>query len=384
VQTETDELARIETRCLQAASLLTTKDVKTATEALSKACDQVERSWSRSWIGYQSRVHYAGFQPQPPGAIYSIEWGSYEGRISNPTRGDWHEYAYDEIVDEVLRRAGKPDQERIEQIRDEAVREFEICQEELLATLDALLAHVLADDARLRELREMAAGLKPFYAVDDLARAEMPKEIRSIDRVAMGQGIHVPAHVKLRCWSQSILSSEFFLKELAKAARQAALYLRKVQAAQGSKAAHRGPRPQGKVFIGHGASPAWRDLKDLLQDRLGLHPDEFNLEAAAGKTTKERLEEMLDHAAFAFLVMTAEDEHADSTRHARENVIHEVGLFQGRLGFRLAIVLLEEGCAAFSNIDGLVQIRFPRGNIKAKSEEIRQVLEREGLLQPKA
>ena len=27
--------------------------------------------------------------------------------------------------------------------------------------------------------------------------------------------------------------------------------------------------------------------------------------------------------------MTAEDEHADGTKHARENVIHEVGLFQG-------------------------------------------------------
>ena len=29
---------------------------------------------------------------------------------------------------------------------------------------------------------------------------------------------------------------------------------------------------------------------------------------------------------------------------ARMNVIHEVGLFQGRLGFERAIVLLEEGC----------------------------------------
>ena len=78
--------------------------------------------------------------------------------------------------------------------------------------------------------------------------------------------------------------------------------------------------------------------------------------------------------------MTAEDEHADATKHARENVIHEVGLFQGRLGFRRAIVLLEEGCAEFSNITGLSQIRFPKGNIRASFEEIRRVLEREGIL----
>jgi predicted nucleotide-binding protein len=45
------------------------------------------------------------------------------------------------------------------------------------------------------------------------------------------------------------------------------------------------------------------------------------------------------------------------------NVIHEVGLFQGRLGFKRAIVLLEEGCKEFSNIQGLGQIRYPKGNI---------------------
>jgi predicted nucleotide-binding protein len=38
--------------------------------------------------------------------------------------------------------------------------------------------------------------------------------------------------------------------------------------------------------------------------------------------------------------MTAEDEQADGNHHARMNVIHEVGLFQGRLGFERAIVLL--------------------------------------------
>jgi predicted nucleotide-binding protein len=59
------------------------------------------------------------------------------------------------------------------------------------------------------------------------------------------------------------------------------------------------------------------------------------------------------------------------------NVVHEAGLFQGRLGFSRAIILLEDGCKEFSNINGLGQIRFPKGNIKATFEEIRQVLERE-------
>jgi len=89
---------------------------------------------------------------------------------------------------------------------------------------------------------------------------------------------------------------------------------------------------------------------------------------------------MLDNCGFAFLVLTAEDELADGTKQARMNVVHEAGLAQGRYGFERGIILLEEGCEEFSNIHGLGQIRFPKGKIMAKSEEIRDVLRREGLL----
>ena len=109
--------------------------------------------------------------------------------------------------------------------------------------------------------------------------------------------------------------------------------------------------------------------------------DEFNRVPVAGITNIARLSEMLDAAACAFVIMTGEDEQADGKVQARTNVIHEVGLFQGRLGFTKAIVLLEEGCEEFSNIQGLGQIRFSKGNISAKFEEIRQVLEREGVIE---
>jgi predicted nucleotide-binding protein len=89
---------------------------------------------------------------------------------------------------------------------------------------------------------------------------------------------------------------------------------------------------------------------------------------------------MLDDAAFAFLILTAEDEAPDGKLHARENVVHEAGLFQGRLGFKNAILLLEETCEKFSNIDGLGCISFPTGKMKAVFEDIRKVLIREGLL----
>jgi hypothetical protein len=142
------------------------------------------------------------------------------------------------------------------------------------------------------------------------------------------------------------------------------------------------PSSPNRVFIGHGRSQVWRELKDFLNDRLRLEWDEFNRESVAGKSTKERLQAMLAASGFAFLVMTGEDADSEGVLHARENVIHEAGLFQGHLGFERAIILLEDGCKEFSNIHGLTHLSFPKGRVSAVFEDVRKVLEREGLLSP--
>ena len=102
-------------------------------------------------------------------------------------------------------------------------------------------------------------------------------------------------------------------------------------------------------------------LKDFIEGTLGLPYEEINRVSTAGQFTGNRLKEMLDESCMAFLIMTGEDEQADGSLHARENVIHEAGLFQGRLGFERAIILLEDDCKEFSNIHGLIYIPFPKG-----------------------
>ena len=134
-----------------------------------------------------------------------------------------------------------------------------------------------------------------------------------------------------------------------------------------------------KIFIGHGGSHVWRELKDFIEDTLKLPCAEFNRISAAGEFTGDRLKEMLEESRMAFLIMTGEDEQADGSLHARENVIHEVGLFQGRLGFKRAVILLEEGCQEFSNIHGLGQIRFPEGKIEVAFGGVVKVLKRESI-----
>jgi predicted nucleotide-binding protein len=78
----------------------------------------------------------------------------------------------------------------------------------------------------------------------------------------------------------------------------------------------------------------------FLQNDHHLSPIEFNSSSAAGLANSERLKEMLDQADFAFLILTGEDERATGGFNPRLNVVHEAGLFQGKLGFKKAIILL--------------------------------------------
>jgi predicted nucleotide-binding protein len=132
-----------------------------------------------------------------------------------------------------------------------------------------------------------------------------------------------------------------------------------------------------KIFIGHGHNSQWRDLKDHLHEQHGFQVEAYEIGPRAGLTVKEVLEGMLTKSSFALLVLTGEDEDAEGQLHARENVIHEAGLFQGRLGFRRAIVLLEQGCKEFSNIHGLDQIRFSKGKIRETFGDVLATIKRE-------
>lgn len=132
-----------------------------------------------------------------------------------------------------------------------------------------------------------------------------------------------------------------------------------------------------KVFIGHGRNTQWKDLKDHLHEKHSYQIEAYEIGSRAGHTIRDVLEDMLDASSFALLVMTGEAEDKEGKLHARENVIHETGLFQGRLGFSRAIVLLEDGTEEFSNIHGINQIPFAKGNIRECFGDVLAVLKRE-------
>jgi len=137
------------------------------------------------------------------------------------------------------------------------------------------------------------------------------------------------------------------------------------------------PPVEPTIFIGHGGSPVWKELKDHLHEKHGYKVEFYEMGARAGHAVRDILSEMMRGSSFALLVMTGEDKMEDRKVRARDNVIHEIGLFQGKLGFRKAIVLLEEGTEEFSNIQGIQQIRFKKGNIKETFGDVLATLKRE-------
>jgi predicted nucleotide-binding protein len=132
-----------------------------------------------------------------------------------------------------------------------------------------------------------------------------------------------------------------------------------------------------KIFIGHGRDEQWKRLKDHLHEKHGLQIEAYEIGSRAGHTVRDILTYMLEGSSLALLVMTGEDKAADGSLNPRLNVVHEAGLFQGKLGSERAIVLLEEGTTEFTNIQGLQQIRFAKGNIEATFGEVLAVVRRE-------
>ena len=341
-------------------------------EDLKAAAEEVGKASSGSWLGYHANVYYRGLQTPPPGAHFSREWGMAPSPFLPGSREDWLEYNSEDIVGEIHNLAGNPELEPARAFYLEAKKVFQRSQREVASILE--VAQGTSNSEFLAELKQEAENLS-FVTQGEIIQTWHPRQTISRDRVASGQGHWIPPHF-------SVLSEVCAIQHTTGTLTRLAEVIRQVQAHLTRQGLHnKVGNPAGtRVFIGHGQSSVWRELKEFVEDRLGLVADEFNRVSPAGIPTTERLGEMLQSAGFAFLIMTAEDEQADGRLRARENVVHEVGLFQASLGFKKAIVLLEEGCQEFSNIIGLGQIRFPPGNIRAAFEDVRLVLEREGIL----
>jgi predicted nucleotide-binding protein len=343
-------------------------------DKLRETSEKIGIAWSQSWIGYHSCVYYENFNHPPRGAVFSSEWGLYHDSFINPTRGDWIEYNYNDVIQYIMEISGGINLNELNEISKKMLDYFEDTKSNIISTISIFMREI-ENDKFVNELNEKINNII-YYSRDKLIKAMLPHgTIMSRDSRAMTEGIKCPPHIAIIATVGALKSPYQLCKELSTITRRIASHIEKL-----GHDKVKSERIGTRVFIGHGGSKLWRELKDFIQDRMHLPWDEFNRVPVAGVPNAVRLSEMMDNAAIAFLILTAEDEQNNGKMNPRMNVVHEAGLFQGRLGFEKAIILLEEGCEEFSNINGLGQIRFPSSKINAVFEDIRQVLEREGLI----
>lgn len=360
------------------ASLLNVRAIQLTPEQLAnniiyrERIDQLERSHSRSWFGDHSNTYFENFSPPPGGRSFDVEWGFVPGFGGSHNPG-WHVYSRDAVRNFILDGLGEGIFYAWRDLEDRVTKEYSNIWEQALSVVETLQGQ-LNLKALARYQTRIEEKLAPYTVADFIngRLASTPKMTR--DSVEIAKGETVPLQVQYLAVISAVEANQKRADSLANVLRNV------IESTSLGTQVQPMHQTSPRLFIGHGRSQQWTTLRDFVRDRLHLAFDEFNRVPTAGLSTKERLTEMLDECSFALLVMTGEDEHEDGTMHARENVIHEIGLFQGCLGWRKAIVLVEEGCQQFSNIVGLGQVRYQKGNIASSFEELRRILERENII----
>ena len=254
---------RLETLVKQASSL---------TEPLERvrdAANEVGGAWSGGWLGYHSRVYYADLLAVPAGAHFSTEWGFDTRYVSHPTVGDWREYTFDEVTEHIFALAKVSSLKEAEGKAKELATSFQEAREEFLSALSVALEQ--KEDVFLVRLKSQVEELN-IISKFDFARVTYPRgQLMSRDMTAATKGIQTPPHLIVIAAVCAVQNVSECCDKLTKLSKRAASHLSNRQRQTGGK------RTIGtNVFIGHGRSVVWRDLKDFVQDRLGLPWDEFH------------------------------------------------------------------------------------------------------------
>lgn len=129
-----------------------------------------------------------------------------------------------------------------------------------------------------------------------------------------------------------------------------------------------------RIFISHGRSAEWYKVQAYIERDIKIPTLELAQEANQGRTILQKLNEESEKCSYAVIVMTGDDEQGKS-RRARENVMHEIGFFQGKYGLQNVCLLYEEGTSIPSNIHGLVYIPFPKEYVDATFGVMRREIE---------
>jgi Predicted nucleotide-binding protein containing TIR-like domain len=148
--------------------------------------------------------------------------------------------------------------------------------------------------------------------------------------------------------------------------------LRRKEMNSGVRKANKRP---DRIFISHGRSPDWQQAQRYIENDIGIDTLELAEQPSQGRFVLQKLDEESEKCNYAVVVMTGDDRVGDDEVRVRENVMHEIGFFQGRFGIKRVCLLYEKDVNVPANISGLVYASFPKGHINAAFVDLRRDIE---------
>ena len=330
-----------------------------AVEGVAKLAERVGRAWCRSSMGDHTNVYYKDLKEVPRDA----HWDTMRGMLDDygiglgTTVGEWETYTNREVKEAIFKAAGIKEEE-LQEYAEGLFYEFEQYRDALMAELEQAEGEI-EESTRVRLLEKIKRQKEQLTNGGDearrLAAAYMPRI--SQDAENLDKGPIPAAHQEVLGNVEAVRRLQYGLKEMGRTAEALARGIKRYWAKQED-----GEVTAKKVFIGRGGTGhTWRAVKDHLVGK-GWEVEEFEQGAMAGGQIQSRLEKMMEGTRWGVIVATRDTEQEERTR---ENVIHEIGYAQGRLGWGKVIILKQHECKLPSNLDGTLRIDFNGDEIES-------------------
>lgn len=167
--------------------LPTLTDLQRTSEKLGKATQETGESWSGSALGYHSELHFGDFQKPPLNATFSPEWGGMNG-LPNGGRARTN----DEVRAHIEKLAAA-EFSKLEQDTAAVLTKAKVLQSEIATEISSLHTKASLDPEKklLVQVEDFTWG----RTINDYMHANLNTGFMSRDRLAISQGVRVPAHL---------------------------------------------------------------------------------------------------------------------------------------------------------------------------------------------
>jgi hypothetical protein len=242
-----DELCQVADEVAEALTQARSPALQRTLLALRKAADQAKRAWSGSNLGYHATVYYVGFQPAPPDAQFSPEWGLMDRWPSHRPDSGWTVMHHQAVFDELVRLAGNPDIETL-------TAELASFRDTFARLKERAISLLSAGDTKARDsfLDRKLTQIEVLEVADPLSIESKLIERGagwSRDSTAVTQGHRIAPHQSLIAVDLSATGAVNGLDTLEKATREAASHLLRVQGGRDTRPTTRSQKAQSPAVV---------------------------------------------------------------------------------------------------------------------------------------